>query len=124
MCQQQTSRIERLDIYTRPLDHVGPLVCVGCDALSELGRGSRYHGLTQVDQPGLYLGVGETCVDFVIELLHDFRRRAFRRDDSEPLIRFVPGYDFSYGRDVRECGRTRFGSHRERANLFCLYERR
>jgi hypothetical protein len=53
MCQQQTSRIERLDIYTRPLDHVGPLVCVGCDALSELGRGSRYHGLTQVDQPGL-----------------------------------------------------------------------
>ena len=50
---QQTSRIERLDIYTRPLDHVGPLVCVGCDALSELGRGSRYHGLTQVDQPGL-----------------------------------------------------------------------
>jgi hypothetical protein len=42
-----------LDIYTRPLDHVGPLVCVGRDALSELGRGSRYHGLTQVDQPGL-----------------------------------------------------------------------
>jgi len=53
MCEQQTSRIERLDIYTRSLDHVGPLVCVGCDALSELGRGSRYHGLTQVDQPGL-----------------------------------------------------------------------
>ena len=53
MCRQKTLRIERLDIYMRPLDHAGPLVCVGCDALSELGRGLRYHGLTQVDQPGL-----------------------------------------------------------------------
>jgi hypothetical protein len=53
MGQQQTLRIERLDIDMRPLDHIGPLVCVGGYALSEFGRGSRYHGLTQVDQPGL-----------------------------------------------------------------------
>jgi hypothetical protein len=49
----RVSRIERLDNLYAPSGSRCPLVCVGCDALSELGLGSRYHGLTQVDQPGL-----------------------------------------------------------------------
>jgi hypothetical protein len=89
-----------LNLDVRSLDHIGPLLGVTGDTLSELGRGSCNDVLAQFDQPMLQLCIDEPGIDFRIELVDNFRRRAFRRDDSKPRARFVSRYDFIDCRNV------------------------
>ena len=71
------------------------------DAATELGRGSCNHGLTQFDEPPLQSCVSKPGIDLRIELVNNLRRRALRRNQSEPLTRFVARDQFTDGRNVR-----------------------
>ena len=72
-----------------------------------------YWRSTEVRKARFYLGVGESRVYLLIELINDVRRRAFWRPDALPCARLVAGHKFAHGRNVRQLLRARCTGHRQ-----------
>jgi len=81
------SRSVRLD--AGELDHLGPLLGFVGYELAEIGRRARKYRAAEVGQPRLNLGIGEGCIDPIVELVDDFDGRGLRCADAEPETPFV-----------------------------------
>src|SRR5215831_12944177 len=76
------------------LDHLAPLLGFVCDHLGELSRRSRQRLAAEVSETGLHLGVVESRVDLLVELVDDLGRRGPRCADAEPTARLVASDKF------------------------------
>ena len=72
-----------LGFDVRCSDHLGPLLGLLGDELAEVAGRSWKHCAAQVGKSRLYLGIGEARIDFLVELVDDFRRRVLGRADAE-----------------------------------------
>jgi hypothetical protein len=63
------------------------------DELSEVGGRPRKHRAAQLCEPRFDLGIGETRVDCLIELVDDFGGRAFGRTEARPEACLKPRKD-------------------------------
>src|SRR5205809_2734390 len=91
-----------LGFDVRCLDHLGPLLGLAGDELAEVARRSWKHCAAQVGKSCPYLGIGETRIDFLVELVDDFRRRVLRRADPEPDARLEARQEIAQVRHVRK----------------------
>jgi hypothetical protein len=64
-----------------------------------------------------YLWIGECRIDFFLELVDNFGRRALRRDQTIPHACLIARYKLTDGRDVGQRLRTCPASHRKGAQL-------
>ena len=74
----------RLDIEGP--DDVAPLLRFVGDELAEVGGRTDERCATQIGEPRLHLGIGESGVDLVVELLDDLGRRGLRRADADQVL--------------------------------------
>src|SRR5215831_15994791 len=65
-------------------DDVAPLLGFFGDELSKVSGRTREHRAAQVSETGLYLGVVESHVDLLVELVDDLGRRGPRCADAVP----------------------------------------
>src|SRR5262245_54391870 len=92
------ARSFRLD--TRELDHLAPLLGVIGDELAEVGGRAWKCSGTQLGEPRLHLGIGESRVDLLVELLDDLGRRGLRCADADPETRFGARPELTHSRHV------------------------
>src|SRR5215831_19847936 len=93
------------------LDHLGPLLGFVGDQLSKLSRRSRQRH-AEVSETDLHLGVGESRVDLLVELLDDLGWRVPGNADAVPRCRLVARQEFSHSWDTRKCLRARRSRYR------------
>src|SRR6478752_5922439 len=98
-------------------DHIGPFLGFFGDQLAELDRRSRQRRAAEVSETGLHLGVVESRVDLLVELVDDLGRRGLRYAEAEPEARFVARQELTHGRDVRQRLRPRRGRDAQGAYL-------
>src|SRR5262249_44724740 len=96
-------------------DHLAPLLGVLGDELTKIGRRARKRRAAQVGKPRLDLGVGEACIDLLVEVLDNLYGRVARRADAVPVACLVAGQELTHSREVRQRLRACRGRHRERA---------
>src|SRR6516162_1165039 len=113
--EHPASEAVSLRLDARKLDHLGPLFGFVADELSKVGGRADKRCASEVSQPRLDFGIGEACVDLLVELLDDLGWRGLRCADAEPGGRLVARHKFAHGRDVRQCVRARRGGYCERA---------
>src|SRR5262245_25410336 len=82
------------------LDHLAPLLGFLADHLAEVGGRARKCSGAQLGKPRLYLGIGKSRVDLLVELLHDLGRRGLRCGDAVPETRFVARHRLTDSRHV------------------------
>src|SRR5262249_8322047 len=82
------------------LDHLGPLFGFVGYELAEIGRRARKYRAAEVGQPRLNLGIGEGCIDPIVELVDDLVRRGLRCADAEPETPFVARHKLTDSRHV------------------------
>ena len=58
------------------LHHLAPLLNLIRDELAEIGWRAHNRNSSQVGEPNFHLGIGESGVDLLIELVDDLGRRA------------------------------------------------
>src|SRR5260370_12356930 len=79
------------------MDHLAPLVGIFGKELSKFGRRKRKGGAAQLAKPRLKLGIGEACIDLLVELVHDLGGRGPGRGDAEPNPRLLSPQEFPHG---------------------------
>src|SRR5262245_19456445 len=65
-------------------NHLRPLFLVVYDELSEVGGRAGNHRAANIGKPRLHLGIGERCIDFLVELADDLGRRVPVREKTKP----------------------------------------
>src|SRR5262249_7090863 len=75
-------RVLRLD--APELYYPGPLCGFVGEELAEIRGRAREHHPAHVGEPLHDLGIGEACVGFLVEMIHDRGGRILRRGDAEP----------------------------------------
>jgi hypothetical protein len=88
-------------------------------SLPKSGRRAREHRPAQVSNPRLDLGIGESGIDLLVELVDHFCRRSSRCTDAIPRARLEARHKLSHGRNVRECLGSCYARHSQRAQLAC-----
>jgi hypothetical protein len=100
-----TAASVRLDVEGP--DDVAPLLGFLSDELAE-GRGrAGKNRAAQLAKPRLKLGIGEACIDFLVELVHDLGGRGLRCADAVPEARLISWHELSEGRSVWQRFRAR-----------------
>src|SRR5258707_13558727 len=103
----------RLDV--RRSDHFAPLLGFVGDELSEVGRRAWKHGAAQVSEPSLDLGIGESGVELVVELVNDLGGRVPGGGGTPQAARHVGAHALTHSGGFRACRRThctRYGRSR------------
>src|SRR5262245_57317207 len=72
------------------LHHLAPLLRFVGDELAEVGRGAGKHRAAQLRKSRLHLGIVESRVDLLVELVDDFGRRGLRCAEAVPNTPLVP----------------------------------
>src|SRR5262245_36299607 len=75
-------------------DDVSPLLGVGRNPFPEVSRRVCNHGRAQVYKTGIHLRIGKTFIGELVELVDDIGGRVLRRDEPEPVTRFVARKEF------------------------------
>src|SRR5262245_9992230 len=94
------SDLSLLRLGARKLDHLGPLLGFFRDELAEVGCRAREHRGTHVGKPRVQLGIGESSVDFGIELLDDLGWRVLGCADAIDCARLIARHELAYGWQV------------------------
>src|SRR5215510_10553116 len=110
-----SSEAASLRLYAAEFDHLGPLFGFVGDQLGEVSGRARKRRAAELSETGLHLGVVESRVDLLVELLDDLGRRGLRCADAEPTGRLVTRYKFPDTRNIGQRLRTSRGGHRQRA---------
>jgi hypothetical protein len=76
-CRRDDDGLFRLDVG-RP-DHLGPLLGLVGDELTELGRRARKRGRSEIGNSRLDLGIGEPRIYFFVQFVDYLCGRALRR---------------------------------------------
>ena len=82
-------RLHRLDVGGP--DHLAPFLGFLGDQVAELDRRSRQRRSAEVSETGLHLGVVESRVDLLVELVDDLGRRGLRCAEAVPNTPLVAG---------------------------------
>src|SRR5262245_23118557 len=98
-------------------DHLAPLLDFCSDKLAKIGGHHRHWRAAQVEQPGLYLWIDESGVDFLVELLDDVSRCVLGRTETLPPAGLITRYELADRRNVWQNLQARCGRHRQRAEL-------
>src|SRR6266513_2039094 len=106
---------ESLCLDARELDHLGPLFGFIRDELSEVSGRARKRRAAEVGKTSFHSWIGETCVDFLIELVDDFSRCVLGAANPGPGTCLIVRHEVTHGRNVGESLRAHRGGHRERA---------
>src|SRR5262245_32135150 len=99
----------------RELDHLGPLLGFLSDQPAEVSGRTRKHRATEVSEPRFHVGIGESRINLIVELIDDFDGRVFWRADPNPAGRLVAWHELGHGRDAGQRVRARRGGYCERA---------
>src|ERR1039457_4058819 len=93
----------------RELDHLSPLLGFVGDELTEVSGRTREHRAAEVDQPRLDFGVGDSRIDFLVELLDDLGRCVLGCAYAKPRGSLVARHEIAHGREIRQhiCARRR-----------------
>src|SRR5215813_11287459 len=102
----------RLDVG-RP-DHLAPLFGFLGNVFAEVGGRAWKHSATKVGKARLHLGIVESRVDLLVELVDDFGRRGLRCAEAVPNTPLVARQELTHGRDVRQRFRARRCGYCER----------
>src|SRR5262245_45120468 len=86
-CAAGTCRSVRLDVSRA--DHRAPLLSFVDDQLIEVGGRAWKCGDAQLSKTCLHLGIGESRIDLLVELVNNLGRRVFRRANARPEARLV-----------------------------------
>src|SRR5262249_19702507 len=108
-------RLLRFD--PRELDHLRPFLGFGGNEFTKLSRRAGKHCATQIGKARLHLGIVESRIDLLVELVDDFSRRVFWCADALPAARFIAEPKFAPGRDVGQDLLARRSGDRQRAQL-------
>src|SRR5215510_2936760 len=84
------------------LDYLAPLLDLLDDQLAKIGWRAGKRRTAQVGEASPYLGVVQGEINFPVELVYDFGGRVLRRPEAIPEAHLKTGYEFAYGRDVRQ----------------------
>src|SRR5215218_47838 len=98
----------------RELDHLAPLLGFLSDQLAELSGRIRKHRAAEISEPRFHVGIGESRIDLLIELIDDLGGCGLGNADAEPGARLVARHELTHGRDVRQRVRARRGGYCER----------
>src|SRR4051794_18499604 len=88
-------------------DNLAPLLGFCGNEFFELGGGGRKHGAAQNGKPRLCLGIGESRIDLLVELLNNLRWGVFGSTDPLPPACFKARQELTYGRNIRQGRRAR-----------------
>src|SRR5262245_37850938 len=77
----------RLD--ARELDHLGPFLDFLGDELAKIGGRTREHCTSQIGEARLHGGIGESGINFLVELLDNIYGRGLGYYDPVPASRLV-----------------------------------
>src|SRR5207253_8357178 len=91
-----------VQLYTRKLDHLRPLLGLFGNELAKIGGGTDERRTAQVSELGVHLWVGERGINFLIELVDDFSGRVRGRADAKKRTRLVTGHELADSRNVRQ----------------------
>src|SRR5215510_899712 len=82
-------------------DHLGPLLGFIGDQLAEVSGRAGHCRASQVSEPRLDLGIGESRVNLLAEHIDDLGGRAPRNADAEPITRLVTRQGLAHSRYFR-----------------------
>src|SRR5262245_45496677 len=82
---------------------LGPLLGLFSDQLAEVRGRARKRDAAEISNASLNLGVGESLIDFLVELLDNFRGRVLWRADAIEKTRLVTRDEISNGGQVWHC---------------------
>ena len=83
-------------------DHLGPFLGFCGYKMAEISGRSGKWFTAEVGEPRLYLGIGKTCIDLLVELAHDLDGRFHRSADAKPLAGFISRHELAHGWEVRQ----------------------
>src|SRR5262249_13814526 len=95
-----TARSLRFD--ARELYHLGPFLGFLGDELAKIGGRTREHCTSQIGEARLHGGIGESGINFLVELLDNIYGRGLGSYDPIPASRLVAWQKFTHGRNLRQ----------------------
>src|SRR5262249_57638346 len=99
-------RRKSLSLNTGKLYHLGPFFGFISNKLREVsGRAGKYRS-AQIGEPRLDLGVGESRIDLIVELVDDLGRGVSGCADAEPGACLAAGNELGNGRQMRQARRV------------------
>ena len=96
-------------------DDLAPLFSFPSNQHAEVSRRTYERGPAEVDEARVDLGIAETGIDFLVELVNDLDGRVLGRADAVKGACLVAWHEIANGRQVRQRFRARSGGHRQRA---------
>jgi hypothetical protein len=94
-------------------DYLAPFLSLVSDVSSKLHRRPRHHRAAQISEPLLQFRVGESRIDFPVELVDDFGGRVLGNTSAIPGARLKARHELAHGWDFWQRLRTRCSSHCE-----------
>src|SRR5262245_39156640 len=102
----------RIGIDVGRAGHLAPLFGFVSDEFAEVGGRATKDHATKIGKPVLYLWIGESRVDLLIEPIDDLGGRSFGRADAVPVDGLEAWQKFAHGRHVRQNLRAGRSSYR------------
>src|SRR5262249_56411414 len=100
---------------TLELSLLAPLLGFLSDQLAEVSGRTRKDRATEVSEPRFHVGIGESRINLIVELIDDFDGRVFWRADPHPAGRLVARHELGHGWAAGQRVRARRGGYCERA---------
>src|SRR5262249_57467081 len=96
---------------TLELSLLAPLLGFLSCQLAEVSGRTCKHRATEVSEPRFHVGIGESRINLIVELIDDFDGRVFWRADPHPAGRLVAWHELGHGRDTGQRVRARRGRY-------------
>src|SRR5262249_7695824 len=93
------------------LDNLAPLFSFLRDEFAEIRGCAPNRSASEVSNTCPHPGVGQACVDLLVEPVDDLGSRVFGYADAGPRGHLVARYEIAYGRNTRQCVSTCRGCH-------------
>src|SRR5262249_48067773 len=98
-------------------DYAAPLLHLVGDQLGEVGGRPAKNRAAQTRKLRMEFRICDADVDFPVQLIDDFRRRALWTANAVPCTCLIPAQDFAKSWTVRQYWRARLGSYRKGAEI-------
>src|SRR6476659_3481825 len=92
-----SGRTGSLRLEARELDHLAPFLGFVCDELSEVCGRARQQRAAQIGKPRLDLGIVETGISLLVELVDDLDGCVPWHTQAGPETRLIAGHKIGHG---------------------------